>query len=176
VSVRVGLAGKAGRRVEYWAGVLKDKEGDMPLLLAVGLAVGTDVGNGGANSTEVEARLTAPSEWTLEWVGKHPCQEGWLKLDRKGGGGLFLTKDLNFEIVGYRLGSGTRPQTIDLQLRFVALLRTPGRPVFRVLGIYRVDGDRLFLCFCWDRDKGRPASFVTQPGDFRALLVFRRKK
>jgi hypothetical protein len=169
----VGLAGKAGRRVEYRAGVLMDKEGDMHLLLVVGLAVGTDAGNGGVNCPEVEVRLPIPSEWALEWVeedGKKDYVEGRLKLDRKGRGEL-LCGGLLFEIREYHLG---RQSSIDLLLRDLTAFGGANTES-REFGTYRLDGDRLFLCL-GDERRGRPIRFATQPGDDRMLLVFKRKK
>jgi hypothetical protein len=168
VSGHVGLAGKAGRRVEYRAGVLKDKEGDMHLLLVVGLAVGTDAEHGGASFPEVVARLTAPSEWALEWLeadGKRFYLEGGLKLDRNGRGEL-LYGDWRFEITGRCLDPVARRSSIDLRLKGLASVPA--------VGIYSVNGGRLFLCITGERK--RPTGFATKPGDNHMTLVFRRKK
>jgi uncharacterized protein (TIGR03067 family) len=178
VSDPVGLACKAGRRVECQAGVLKDKEGDMPLLLVVGLAVGTGAGQGGLNCPQVEIRLPAPSEWVLEWwesAGETYRQGGWLKLDWKGHGELFFGSDIHLGIMEYRLGSADRRPSIDLRLRHLMVMRRPDLTGLRVPGIYRLDGDRLFLCIT-DGSKTRPTGFTTQPNDGRITLVFRRKK
>jgi hypothetical protein len=178
VSGSVGLAGKAGRRVEYRAGVHRDKEVDMHLLLVVGLAVGTDAGNGGANCPEVEVRLPVPSEWVLEWwesAGQEYHQEGWLKLDRKGRGELFFGSDIHFEILGLRLRPAAPQPGIDLRLRLLKVRGRPDLTDLRVPGIYRLDRNRLFLCIT-DGSKTRPTGFTTQPNDGLITLVFRQKK
>jgi hypothetical protein len=147
----------------------------MHLLLVVGLAVGTDAGNGGGNSPEVEARLPIPSEWALEWMekdGEKDYLEGRLKLDRKGRGELFFGGIL-IEIRECLFGSAARQSSIDLLLRNVMAFR--GGPDSRALGTYRLDRDRLFLCI-GDGRRGRPIRFATHPGVAHVSFVFRRKK
>jgi uncharacterized protein (TIGR03067 family) len=145
------------------------------LLLVVGLAICTGPRSGGASRAELATDLTAPSEWVLEWMeedGRKLRPGGRLKLDRRGHG-EHLFKGLHYQIVDYRLDPTTQPASIDLRLRNVKAKRADATG-FRVLGIYRVDGDRLFLCLAQADE--RPTEFATKPLDGRFLFVLRRKK
>jgi hypothetical protein len=132
-------------------------------------------------------RVTAPSEWALEWAELDGAR---FERDQFGGGHLSLSRNGDGELdlgslgpyklseLSYPLEPAGRHPQIDLWLR--PLLVTKPTFGFQVIGIYRfdcdrLDSDRLLLCIT-DVGKDRPTGFVTKPKDGRLLLAFKRKR
>jgi uncharacterized protein (TIGR03067 family) len=85
------------------------------------------------------------------------------QLGSPGGAALLMT---------FQLDPTREPPTIDLDY-FLGTEKVPGR------GIYRLEGDRLTICYRLNRgavSPERPTEFVTHPGRQEMMLILQREK
>jgi len=111
------------------------------------------------------------------WVVIEAERDG-APLDRIKGNKL-VVKDNHFTVVtrsaelkgDLTLGPNKSPKTVDFHHQEGQLRDKKGE------GIYRLDGDRLTLCYAEaDSGKERPDAFATREGSSRLLIVVQRQK
>jgi uncharacterized protein (TIGR03067 family) len=137
------------------------------IILAAGLAVAAD-------TPKEAARELAKLQGTWNAVAveedgeRLPAEKtkGW-KLVIKDNKYTFEAGKASAEGI-YRLDPAKTPKAVDAT-------RTNGPDKGKtLLGIYRLDGDRLMMCFAEPGQKNRPASFVTKKGAGLRMYVLKR--
>jgi uncharacterized protein (TIGR03067 family) len=114
-------------------------------------------GNWQVVELESNGRALPPGNTRMVFAGDQ-C-----RLGSPGRAGLPMT---------FHLDPTREPPTIDLDY-FLGKEKVPGR------GIYRLEGDRLTICYCRNRGVASPeraSEFVTHPGRQETLLILQREK
>jgi uncharacterized protein (TIGR03067 family) len=138
--------------------------------MLIGLAVTI-----GAPGTKDPPKKDPPSI-VSEWVGEKAVSGGRVKPAPEGGivfsfsadGMLTVTEARREkpEAVPYKLDAKKSPAEIDI---------TPQKEE-KVLGIYKIEGDTLTICFAGGPDAKRPSKFESPEGERIILMTFKRAK
>jgi uncharacterized protein (TIGR03067 family) len=140
-------------------------------IMTVGLVVAARTLAGEAGKKDLEQMQGTWMVASLEVSGKPVPAEtikGW-QLLIQGDKYSFQTNEERIEGM-YKLDAATTPKTIDAT-------RTKGPDQGKVLlGIYRLEGDHLTMCFTLPDGGGRPTQFATRTGTSQRLYVLTRKK
>ena len=144
------------------------------LTLAAVLALATAADDSANPFPNVGVYPVVPSEWILERgeLDGVAFRSGSLTFEREGFGKLAFGDIFAFDFE-YHFDPVTPQPTIDLRLRDITARRRL-EPGFVVLGIYRIENDRLFLCFNYAGGT-RPTRCATNSGDRAVLLVFKKQ-
>jgi uncharacterized protein (TIGR03067 family) len=133
------------------------------MLLAIALAVGAP----GPKDAKAD-----PSKVEGDWVaesyvlgGKETEREKG-KVFRFADGKITIVKG---EIIGYKLDAKANPPQIDL----IPIFAPTEKPI---LGIYKVEGDTLVICFPKGGRAERPTKFESPAGSEIVLLTLKREK
>ena len=112
-----------------------------------------------------------------EWNGEKAVRGGKERPVPEGGVIFTFTADGKFSVnegkrgekdVGeYKVDAKKNPPEIDI---------TAPKEERKMLGIYKVEGNTLTLCFSDDKDAGRPTKFESPDGSRTMLITFKRAK
>jgi uncharacterized protein (TIGR03067 family) len=145
--------------------------------LAVWTTLGVIFLTGGPNLTEAVKKDKAALQGAWRVVGSESNGEKVPADDLKdlfllfGGDSIFVRESgKTSEKFSFLLDPTKKPKQIDLAF-------TDGPNKGRIdQAIYRLDGDKLFICIQQNKDSPRPRDFVTAPKSHLSLVILQRSK
>ncbi len=125
----------------------------------------------------VEHPLSSPSTWAVDRLaelgGRLEKRRGSLKLEKGACGVLDVFPSTPWTIIASRITGDHESGKFEWDIEWANEFG-PGNATVR--GIYRVRGDRLWLCFTSRRNDETPTDFTTKLYNGRTVLVLRRVK